>query len=99
MQGKLRHWSLSLQEYNYTIKYRKGSSNINADALSRLAEDLCAVMEVQNGYNLRQLQEYQQKIIPYTSLPAIYQRILNPHTNLIRRTSNLDNGYYSGHSC
>ena len=99
MQGKLSRWSLSLQEYGYTIKYRKGSSSTNADALSRLAEDPCAVMEVQTDYSLRELQEYQQKIISYTSLPAIYQGISNPHTNLIRRTSNLDDGYNCGHSC
>ena len=99
MQGELSRWSLSLQEYDYTIKYRKGSSNTNADALSRLAEDPCAVMEVQTGYSLSQLQEYQQKDNTLHKLTSYISRNIKPHTNLIRRTSNLDDGYNCGHSC
>jgi len=29
-------WSLALQPYSFTVQHRKGSSNANADALSRL---------------------------------------------------------------
>ena len=35
MEGLLCRWALALQEYDFTIKYRKGSLNANADALSR----------------------------------------------------------------
>ena len=35
MEGLLAHWALAMQEYNYSIVYRTGSSNSNADALSR----------------------------------------------------------------
>ena len=35
MEGKLARWALLLQEYDFTIKYRKGSQNKNADAMSR----------------------------------------------------------------
>ena len=35
MEGMLCRWALAMQEYNFTIKYRKGSLNGNADALSR----------------------------------------------------------------
>jgi len=33
--AKLTRWSLALQEYNYTFKYRRGSRNIVPDFLSR----------------------------------------------------------------
>jgi uncharacterized FlaG/YvyC family protein len=36
-------WSLKLQGMNFTIKYRKGSANENADALSRLVPDTVCV--------------------------------------------------------
>ena len=34
--GRLGRWSLILQNFNFTIKYVKGASNVSADALSRL---------------------------------------------------------------
>ena len=34
MEGLLWRWALAMQEYNFTIKYRKGNQNSNADALS-----------------------------------------------------------------
>ena len=43
MEGMLCRWSLAIQEYDFTIMYRKGSSNTNADALSRLPPSPCAV--------------------------------------------------------
>jgi len=33
--AKLTRWSLALQEYNYSFKYRRGSLNIVPDFLSR----------------------------------------------------------------
>ena len=38
MEGLLARWALAFQEYNFTIVYRKGSENQNADALSRQFE-------------------------------------------------------------
>ena len=35
MEGLLCRWALAMQEYNFNIVYRSGSSNGNADALSR----------------------------------------------------------------
>ena len=43
MEGMLCRWSLAIQEYDFKIVYRKGSSNSNADALSRLPPESCAV--------------------------------------------------------
>ena len=35
MEGLLCRWALAMQEFDFVIKYRKGSQNGNADALSR----------------------------------------------------------------
>ena len=34
--ARLTHWSLLLQQYNFTVEHRKGRQNANTDALSRL---------------------------------------------------------------
>ena len=39
----LTRWSLSLQSYSYTVEYRKGTANGNADALS------CIINEASNS--------------------------------------------------
>ena len=36
MEGKLCRWALILQEFDFSIEYRNGSQNGNADALSRI---------------------------------------------------------------
>ena len=45
MEGMLCRWALVLQEFDFTIKYQRGSSNANADALSRVPtlHNTCAV--------------------------------------------------------
>ena len=35
MEGLLARWALAAREYDFTISYRKGAANTNADALSR----------------------------------------------------------------
>lgn len=34
--SKLVRWKLRLEEYDYTVEYKKGSCNTNADCLSRI---------------------------------------------------------------
>ena len=47
-EGRLCRWALALQEFDFEIKYRRGSSNGNADALSRVpaveveASEICS---------------------------------------------------------
>ena len=36
--SRIQRWALLLSAYNYSLKYRKGSDNANADALSRLPQ-------------------------------------------------------------
>lgn len=43
--GRLTRWAVTLSQYDFTIKHRKGSSNIVADALSRCVSDV-AVLDV-----------------------------------------------------
>ena len=43
MEGMLCRWALAIQEYDFSIMYKKGSLNNNADALSRLNHSPCAI--------------------------------------------------------
>ncbi|KAL5496291.1 hypothetical protein EMCRGX_G012542 [Ephydatia muelleri] len=58
MEGLLCRWALALQEYDFIIRYRKGSQNSNADALSRChpqTEKLAAVVASGTDRNLLKL--------------------------------------------
>ena len=38
--GRLARWALALQPYSFSLRYRAGPQNLNADALSRCFEDV-----------------------------------------------------------
>ncbi|KAE8876762.1 hypothetical protein PF010_g29508 [Phytophthora fragariae] len=45
LAGRLHRWPLTLQEYEFTIKYRPGTTNVVADALSRASQMTAAVRQ------------------------------------------------------
>ena len=47
--ARLTRWSLLLQPYQFTVEHRKGRTNANADALSRMnLEECCAHKKGEN---------------------------------------------------
>ena len=66
MEGLLCRWALCLQEYGFSIMYRKGTQNQNADALSQLDAKVpesypTATTTLQPSPFLAQLKEAQMK--------------------------------------
>ena len=65
MEGLLCRWALSIQEYTFTIEYRSGSQNANADALSRHdSPSTCvqsALTQLSNSNTRQSLQEEQKR--------------------------------------
>ena len=39
VNGRLARWAMKLQPFSFTVRYRPGSLNANADALSRLLDE------------------------------------------------------------
>ena len=50
--GRLARWSLFLQQFNFTVEYKKGSRHSNADTLSRRPPDLPEVTTLAAGTSL-----------------------------------------------
>lgn len=64
--SKLKRWKAILEEYNYEMKYKSGSSNVVADALSRPAQDIQV-----NSMTVTQHSDKSssQNLIPFTDAP------------------------------
>lgn len=52
--GKLLRWRLKLEQYDYTINYKNGALNTNADALSRIQLNVNEVQKIDEIEDLRQ---------------------------------------------
>ena len=74
MEGLLARWALAIQEYEFTIHYRRGHENGNADALSRkIYPDVQSTAATSQTFNLTQALRQQQLSDPiiqqlYTAL-------------------------------
>ena len=64
-EGMLARWALALQEFDFSISYKPGVQNANADALSRISS-CSAVMITTKDYQVK-LQE-EQKSDPFLSI-------------------------------
>ena len=62
MEGRLWRWALALQEFDFEIKYRRGSSNANADALSHIpASEICSATLITPELTAHRILEEQQR--------------------------------------
>ncbi len=62
--SKLKRWKSILEEYNYEIKYKPGSTNVVADALSRPPQQINSMTATQHSD-----ESSAQTLIPYTDAP------------------------------
>lgn len=51
-EGQIAGWTEELSQYNMTIKHRRGKDHVNADALSRLRDDMCPFYRKDRGISL-----------------------------------------------
>lgn len=51
-EGQIAGWTEELSQYDMTIKHRRGKDHVNADALSRLRDDMCPFYRKDRGISL-----------------------------------------------
>ena len=59
MEGMLARWALAMQEYCFTMQYRKGKDNGNADALSRQSQPDSSTVSAVSATNRDDIQQNQ----------------------------------------
>ncbi|KAL5509717.1 hypothetical protein EMCRGX_G005135 [Ephydatia muelleri] len=80
MEGRLCRWALALQEFDFEIKYMRGSSNANADALSRVpaiqieTNEICSATLITTELTTHRILEEQQR-------DAVLQQIIQHLTS------------------
>ena len=84
MEGMLARWSLCMQEYDFTIKYRRGRDNGNADSLSRqpqtISHTVASTKCINNQYDMREHQQADPVI------REIHDALLQPTSSSHTRT-------------
>lgn len=77
--GRLARWAILLQQYDFDIVHRSGSSNGNADALSRREYDAIIAAFDTSGVQTEKIKELQRRdpaladiieYLEYEQLPA-----------------------------
>ena len=68
--ARLARWLILLAQYDFTIVYKPGKQNANADALSRFVEENTQTDD----------EEEQEYIICATEIRKVAQRIIKPTT-------------------
>ena len=86
--GRQARWALSLQPYDYSVVYRKGKDNANADGLSRDQGSLCKVREVSGLTALTDILSPDQSDSP----PPNW----NKKTINYKMTGCIENGHFKG---
>ena len=66
--ARIQRWALFLSAYNYTIEYRPGSNNANADCLSRLP---MPAKESDYSKNVNEIQMLDLDFSPVTSTDLV----------------------------
>ena len=72
MEGLLARWALATQEFDFTIKYRKGVEHGNADALSRQHSDHNAAI----GHVAQNVSEFKHQQLQYPVLCQLRDALL-----------------------
>jgi transposase InsO family protein len=65
--ARIHRWILKLQEFNATIKYKKGVDNVNADVMSRLSEYLSTNNQMNEKSSVNNQSNDEQRIKEQTN--------------------------------
>ena len=81
--GRLLRWALALQEYTFTVRYCKGSTNIVADSLSRAEHQAVQVQFERDAFPIHreQLMVAQQND---PKLLQIIQQVIRPTSTMAK---------------
>ena len=60
-KDKLTRWALQLQQYDFTVEYRKGQDNTNADALSRYVPEITTLLKEIKIWEANEVLQDQEK--------------------------------------
>jgi hypothetical protein len=88
--GRLHRWSLTLQEYEFDIEYRPGSTNVVADALSRAPAAVLAAIGQRRGPDVEvpgsAAEAAQKTATPEVMVAAVTEPVPAPARPLTRAT-------------